>query len=119
MNGYDPELAVDVTRTASRLRDTLTAVSPALERVMGERVARPAVRALLAAYPTPTALRAAGPDRIEAALDAQTVTLRAELPNGRVIGELAVDLGRPNSDATRGPRRPSRCSSPTLSAGSW
>ena len=113
LNGYDADLAVDVTRTASHLRDTLTAVSPALERVLGERVAHPAVRALLAAYPTPTALRAAGPDRIEAvlvehaprlgrrlageiaaALDAQTVTLRAEAPNGRVVAELAVDLGR-------------------------
>ncbi len=113
LNGYDTDLAVDATRTASRLRDILCSVSPALERVLGDRLAHPAARAILAAHPTPTALRAAGPTAIltlalahaprvgarlatdiGTALDAQTVTLPAETAKGRVIADLARELER-------------------------
>ena len=71
------------------------------------------MRDLLAKFPTPTALRAAGRARIAkaiktrsprlaakvtdaviAALDAQTVTLPAEATFGRVIAELAGELDR-------------------------
>jgi transposase len=91
----------------------LLAVSPALERVLGPRLDHPAARALLARYPTPTALRAAGRrrlgplakrhaprmgarlvDEIQAALDAQTVTIPAQETAGRVIRELADELDR-------------------------
>jgi transposase len=113
LGGYDDDLAHDVNRTANRLRDMLLAVSPALERVLGPRLDHPVGRALLARYPTPTALRAAGRrrlgplakrhaprmgarlvDEIQAALGAQTVTVPAEETAGRVIRELAEELDR-------------------------
>jgi transposase len=113
LGGYDDDLAHDVNRTANRLRDMLLAISPALERVLGPRLDHPVARALLARYPTPTALRAAGRrrlgplakrhaprigarlvDELQAALAAQTVTVPAEETAGRVIRELAAELDR-------------------------
>jgi transposase len=113
LNGFDIDLAADLTRLTNRLRDALTSISPALERAVGSRLAHAGVRDLLAKFPTPTALRAAGRARITktiktrspriaakvtdaviAALDAQTVTLPAEPTIGRVIAELAGDLDR-------------------------
>ncbi len=113
LGGYDDDLAHDVNRTANRLRDMLLATSPALERVLGPRLDHPVSRALLGRYPTPSALRAAGRrrltplakrhaprmgarlvDEIEAALNAQTVTVPAEQTAGRVIAELAEELDR-------------------------
>jgi transposase len=113
LGGYDDDLAHDVNRAANRLRDMLLAISPALERVLGPRLDHPVARALLARYPTPTALRAAGRrrltplakrhaprmgarlvDEIQAALAAQTVTVPAEETAGRVIRELAEELDR-------------------------
>jgi transposase len=64
LGGYDDDLAHDVNRTSNRLRDMLLATSPALERVFGPRLDHPAARAILARYPTPTALRAAGRRRL-------------------------------------------------------
>jgi transposase len=113
LNGFDVDLAADLTRLTNRLRDALTSVSPALERAVGSRLAHGGVRDLLAKYATPNALRAAGRSRIAkavgarsprlaakvtdvvmAALDAQTVTLPAEATFGRVIAELAGELDR-------------------------
>ena len=113
LNGFDVDLAADLTRLTNRLRDALTSISPALERALGSRLTHAGVRDLLAKFPTPTALRQAGRARINktirarsprladkltdaviAALDAQTVTLPAEATIGRVLGELAVELGR-------------------------
>jgi transposase len=111
--GYDDDLSGDWTRTANRLRDLLLSLAPALERVLGPRLEHPAARALLARYPTPTALRTAkhgqlvrlakrhAPrmgerlvDDIGQALAAQTVTVPAERTVGRVIAELATELDR-------------------------
>lgn len=113
LNGFDIDLAADVTRLANRLRDALTSVSPALERAIGSRLSHGGVRDLLAKFSTPTALRSAGATRtlkvlktrsprladklttaVTAALDAQTVTLPAEATFGRVIAELATELDR-------------------------
>lgn len=113
LNGFDIDLAADLTRLTNRLRDALTSVSPALERAVGSRLAHAGVRDLLAKFPTSTALRAAGRARITkaiktrsprlaakvtdtviAALDAQTVTTPAEATFGRVIAELAGELDR-------------------------
>jgi len=113
LNGFDVDLAADWTRTCNRLRDLLVSISPALERAVGSRLRHSGVRDLLAKYPTPTALRAAGPKRINTAikkrsprlgekvtdavvagLDAQTVTIEAEQTVGRVIAELVVELDR-------------------------
>ena len=113
LNGFDLDLAADTTRITNRLRDCLTSISPALERAVGSRLSHAGVRALLAKYPTPTALRKAGrpklaklvksrsprlgdkvADAVIAALDAQSVVVSAEATIGRVIGELAGELDR-------------------------
>lgn len=113
LNGFDIDLAADLTRLTNRLRDALTSISPALERAVGSRLAHAGVRDLLVKLSTPSALRSAGRARITTAikrrsprlatkltdavlgaLDAQTVTLPAEETIGRVITELAGELDR-------------------------
>jgi transposase len=113
LNGFDTDLAADQTRLANRLRDQLTSISPALERALGKHLDHGGVLDLVAAFPTLTALRAAGPDAIRAAaarrsprmarkvteavekaLAAQDVTVPAEKAAGRVIAELARELDR-------------------------
>ena len=113
LNGRDVDLAHDTNRACNRLRDALTSISPALERVVGDRLDSPGVRDLLGRYPTPTLLRRAGKARISRvvarrspriadklttaiweALDSQTVTLPAEARWGQVISALASDLER-------------------------
>lgn len=113
LNGRDVDLATDANRVTNRCRDALVAVSPALERAVGDRLDKAGVRDLLARYPTPTALRAAGKARVRklittrsprladkvttavfAALDAQTLTLPAEDTWGQIITELVADLDR-------------------------
>lgn len=56
LNGRDVDLATDANRTTNRARDALVAISPALERAVGDRLDKAGVRDLLARYPTPTAL---------------------------------------------------------------
>jgi transposase len=113
LNGFDIDLAADVTRVTNRLRDLLVSVSPALERAVGSRLHQPGARALIAKFPTPTALRTGGRARIARtikarsprladkvttavleALDAQSVVVPAEAALGRVIAEVAVELDR-------------------------
>ncbi|MDE0168008.1 MAG: transposase [bacterium] len=112
LNGRDIDLVADATRAANRLCDALLAVSPVLERAVGERLmSTPGLRAALATWPTPTVLRTAGKARVRtlmsrrskrtaatltaqiwAALGAQTVTVVAESTWGETIGDLAADL---------------------------
>jgi len=114
LNGRDADLAADATRAANRLRDAILAVSPALERAVGDKVAtNPGVRDALARWGTPTALRSAGRARVQAriakrsprtaerlteaiwaALAAQSLTVAAETAWGDTISELAADLDR-------------------------
>jgi transposase len=113
LNGFDTDLAADQTRATNRLRDALTSISPVLERALGNRLHQSGIRDLLTAFPTLTALRAAGPDKIRQAiarrsprlaakaadavakaLAAQDVTVPAEAATGRVIAELAGELDR-------------------------
>ena len=114
LNGRDADLAADATRAANRLRDAILAVSPALERAVGDKVATNAgVRDALARWGPPTALRSAGRARVRAriakrsprtaqrlteaiwaALDAQTLTVAAEAAWGDTITDLAADLDR-------------------------
>ena len=58
--GYDDDLAAQATRLTNRLRDALLHVHPALERLLGPRLDRGGVLDLLAAAPTPHALRELG-----------------------------------------------------------
>lgn len=113
LNGRDVDLATDANRLTNRCRDALVAVSPALERAVGDRLGQAGVRDLLARWSTPTALRRAGRTRVRKlvaqrsprladkvtdaifeALDAQSLTLPAEDTWGQVIAELADDLDR-------------------------
>lgn len=113
LNGRDVDLAHDANRASNRLRDALTSISPALERVVGDRLGQGGIRDLIGRYPTPDALRRAGKTRIMrviarrspriadtvtqavwGALDAQTVTLPAEDRWGQIITDLASDLER-------------------------
>ena len=113
LNGRDVDLATDANRVSNRCRDALVAVSPALERALGDRLGQAGIRDLLAKWPTPTALRQAGKARVRKAiarrsprladkvtdavfeaLDAQSVTLPGEATWGQVIAELAADLDR-------------------------
>ena len=113
LNGRDIDLAADANRSQNRCRDALLSVSPALERVLGSRLHMAGVRDLLAVWPTPTRLKAAGRTRIRnrirkrsphkatqvadlvwAALGTQTLVLPAEETWGEVISDLAGDLDR-------------------------
>jgi hypothetical protein len=79
LNGFDVDLAADLTRLTNRLRDALTSVSPALERAVGSRLAHAGVRDLLAKFATPSALRAAGRARISKAVGARSPRLAAKV----------------------------------------
>ena len=114
LNGRDTDLAADATRTVNRLRDALLALSPALERAIGDKlVSNPGLRDVLVSWPTPTALKTAGrsrianriakhspraaqrlTDAITEALDAQSITVTAETAWGDTICDLALDLNR-------------------------
>ncbi len=113
LNGHDTDLAGDANRTINRCRDTLLALSPALERILGHRLTQPGVRDLLAKWSTPTELATAERTKIRnaikrrsprlaitlttqimAATEAQTVTLPAETTWGEVITNLVGDLER-------------------------
>lgn len=114
LNGRDADLAADATRAANRLRDALLAVCPALERVVGDQLAKSAgLRQALSRWPTPTDLKKAGRARIRtaiarrnprkaepladaiwSALSAQTITVAAEAAWGEAISDLAADLDR-------------------------
>lgn len=109
--GYDDDLAAQCTRLSNRLRDALLHIHPALERLLGKHIDRGGVLDLLAAAPTPTALRALGseaitnllrphsprlantlPAKILLALDAQTVLVPGTAEFGRVIAGVAAQL---------------------------
>ncbi len=62
--GFDDDLAAQITQVSNRLRGLLTQIHPALERVIGPRLDHPAILDLLAHYPSPAALAAAGQKRL-------------------------------------------------------
>lgn len=114
LNGRDVDLAADATRCVNRLRDALLAVSPALERAIGDKiVTNKGLLDALARWGTPNALKAAGKARVQAriakrsarkakqlteaiwaALNAQTVTVTAAATWGETICDLALDLNQ-------------------------
>ena len=138
LNGRDVDLATDANRIINRTRDALTALSPGLERVVGQRFVQAGVRDLITKWSTPTALRDVGKtkigntikkrspriaakigDEIWAALDAQTVVLPAEETWGQVVGELLADLDRIQTQRGRLATQIEGRSFRTLSARSW
>ena len=118
--GYDDDLAAQSTRLTNRLHDALLHIHPALERLLGKHFERPGVLALLAAAPTPHALRALGADgiaealraggsprlarslpaKILATLDAQTVVVPGTAAFGRVITGVATQLRDVHAERT-------------------
>lgn len=75
LNGFDIDLATGQTRLTNRCRDSLTSVSPALERAVGSRRRQAGVRDRLAKYPTPSALKAAGRAKVARATRARSPRL--------------------------------------------
>jgi transposase len=109
--GYDDDLAGQSTRLTNRLRNALLHVHPALERLLGPRLDRGGVQDLLAAAPTPQALRDLGADgiaelmrprsprlartlpaQILAALDTQALVIPGTAACARVIAGSAAQL---------------------------
>ena len=68
LTGFDLDLARQVNQTANRIRGLYTQIHPALETILGPRLKHDAVLEVIAAWPTPTALRKAGRARIDAKL---------------------------------------------------
>ena len=104
---FDGDLAADLTRTANRLRDALTAVSPALDRTLGPKLDHPGVRRLLAAYPTPSALREAGADRIRATVAEASPRMADKVTAAvdKTLVELALSAGSARNPGRRDPAR--------------
>ena len=96
LNGYDIDLAADGTRLTNRLRDALTGLSPALERVLGPKLHNAGARDLLARYPTPQALATAGRGRI-----ARTIRKRSPRLAKALTEAVTGALGRPDRGRTR------------------
>jgi transposase len=109
--GHDDDLAAEATRTSNRIRGLLTAIHPHLERVLGTRIARPAVLELLTELRSPAGIRAAGKDAVAqllgrraprmatrlaeeifAALDEQTVVVPGTDAAAVILPSLAASL---------------------------
>lgn len=68
LSGFDEDLAGQINQVSNRIRGLLTQIHPALERVVGPKLAHPAVLDLLERYPSPALLRALGRGRLAARL---------------------------------------------------
>ncbi len=68
LTGFDLDLARQITQTSNRARGLFTQIHPSLERVLGPWLDHDAVLDVLAAWPTPAALKHAGKARIDAKL---------------------------------------------------
>lgn len=109
--GFDLDLARQINQTSNRIRGLYTQIHPALEKVLGARLAHDAVLALIQAWPTPGELARAGRGRIDAklkkhgakyhaswaqqiidALRAQTVVVAGTDAAGMVLPHLAAQL---------------------------
>lgn len=111
LTGFDLDLARQVNQTTNRIRGLYTQTHPALEAVLGPWLEHDAVLQVVAAWPTPAALRKAGRARIDAklnkhgcrrhsawaqaitdALERQTVTVAGTDAAGVVLPHLARQL---------------------------
>ncbi|CCW11850.1 IS110 family transposase [Rhodococcus aetherivorans] len=109
--GFDDDLAGEATRISNRIRGLLTGIHPALECVLGPKIAHPAVLEILSRCGGPVGIRKAGKRRLTtlatkhaprmgarlaeeilAALDAQTVTVPGSSAAEIVLPKLADSL---------------------------
>ncbi|MEU7764750.1 IS110 family transposase [Nocardia sp. NPDC049190] len=109
--GFDDDLAGEATRTSNRIRGLLTGIHPALERILGPRIAHPAVLEILSRCGGPEGIRGAGRrkltaiatkhaprmgtrlvEEILAALPTQTVTVPGTKAAETVLPKLADSL---------------------------
>lgn len=109
--GYDDDLAGEATRVSNRIRGLLTQIHPPLERVLGPKIAHPAVLELLSRCGGPAGLRRTGRgdlaaiaaakaprmgdrlvEAVLAALDEQTVTVPGTAAAETVLPRLADSL---------------------------
>lgn len=79
--GFDDDLATQATAVSNRLRGFLTQIHPHLERVLGPRLAHPAVLELLKKYPAPADLEAAKRTKVRNLLKKKSPRLAAKLTN--------------------------------------
>src|ERR671933_2135141 len=111
--GFDDDLAAEATRLSNRIRGLLTQIHPAIERVLGPKVATTVVLELLTRFGGPAGLRAAGRRRLLtvarkaaprageqlvadllAALDEQTVVVPGSAAAEKVLPRLATALAQ-------------------------
>ncbi len=90
------DLVADRTRAISRLRDTLLALFPGLERVLDLGGRGPLL--LVARYQTPSAVRGAGRKRIEAYLKKLGVRGSAKLAEKAIIAAKGQSVSLPAED---------------------
>lgn len=86
--GYDDDLAGEATRISNRIRGLLTQIHPALERVLGPKIAHPAVLELLSRCGGPANLRKAGRAKLT-----EIVTARAPRMGARLVEQILAALG--------------------------
>lgn len=86
--GYDDDLAGEATRISNRIRGLLTQIHPALERVLGPKIAHPAVLELLSRCGGPTGLRKAGRAKLS-----EIVMARAPRMGARLVEQVLAALG--------------------------
>ena len=89
LTGFDLDLARQVNQTEGRIRGLYTQIHPALETILGPRPGHDAVLEVIAAWPTPTALRKAGRARIDAKLKKHGARRHAAR-----VGRIVSALGR-------------------------
>jgi len=111
--GYDEDMRADVNRQSNRLRALLSGYWPQLERAIGDRLATRPVLDLLDRYPNPEALRRLGKGRVTrflsqrrmrkpdvfaeailSAIHSQHTVVAGSRSAGRVVSELATEIGR-------------------------
>ena len=111
--GFDDDQAQEATRISNRIRGLLTPIHPALERVLGPKVATGVVLELLGRFGGPAGLRTAGKRRLLtvarkaaprageqlitdllAALDEQTVVVPGSAAAEKVLPRLAQSLAQ-------------------------
>jgi transposase len=80
---FDDDLAAEATRASNRIRGLLTQIHPSLERVLGPRLAHPAVLDLLTRHGDPREIQTSGIEQI-------TTELRASAP--RMAARLATEI---------------------------